>query len=67
MVDGLNAVDESYIYQLRSTFQLPGSKIIDSQIQIHTGTKKRDVSLAKEFQEHLTRKYRKDAVIDQGK
>ena len=67
MVDVLNAVDKRYIYQLISTVRLPGSIIFDSQIQIHTGTKKEDVSLAKEFQEHLKKKHRKYGVIDQGK
>ena len=34
---------------------------------MHTETQKYHVSLAKEFQEHLTKNYRKDGVIDQGK
>ena len=34
---------------------------------MHTGTQKYDVSLAKEFQHHLTIKHRKYDVIDQGK
>ena len=67
VVDGLNAVDKRYIYQLISTVQLPGSKIFDSQIQMHTGTQKYYVSLDKEFQEHLTKIHRKDGVIDQVK
>ena len=67
MVDGFNAVDKRYINQLMYTFQLPGSIRFDSQIQIHTGTQKYDVSLAKEFQEHLTKKHRKHGFIDQGK
>ena len=50
VVNVLNDVDKRYIYQLIFEFQLPGSKIYDSQIQIHTGTKKYDVSLAKEPQ-----------------
>ena len=37
VVDGINAVDKRYIYQLMSTVQLPGSKIFDSQMQMHTG------------------------------
>ena len=40
VVDGLNAVDKLYIYQLISNVQLPGSVIFDSYIKIHTGTKK---------------------------
>ena len=34
---------------------------------MHTGTQKYDVSLARELQEHLTKKHCKDGVIDQGK
>ena len=49
------------------TVQIPGSIRFDSQMQMHTGTQKDDVSLAKEFQEHLTKNHRKDGVIDQGK
>ena len=47
VVYGLNAVDKRYIYQLISTAQLPGLYRFDSLIQIHTGTQKYDVSLAK--------------------
>ena len=52
-VDGLNAVDKRYIYQLMSKVQLPGSVIFDSQIKMHTGTEKKDVSLANKFKDHL--------------
>ena len=55
VLDGLNAVDRRYIYQLMSTVQLTGSKIFDSQMKIHTGNQKYYVSLAKEFQHHLTK------------
>ena len=47
VVDGLNAVDKRYIYQLMSTVQLPGSNIFDSYIQIHTGNQNNYVGLAK--------------------
>ena len=50
-----------------STVKLHGSKILDYQMKMHTGTQKYDVSLAKEFQQHLTNKHCKDGVIDQGK
>ena len=40
MVDGLNAVDKRYIYQLMSNVQLPGSVRFDSHIKIHTGIEK---------------------------
>ena len=67
MVDGINAVDKRYIYQLMSKVQLPGSIRFDSQIKIHTGTEKKDVSLAREFKDHLEGEHRKNVVIDQGK
>ena len=49
VVDGLNDIDNSYIYiyQLMSNIQLPGSKIFDSQIQIHTDNQNNAVSSAK--------------------
>ena len=47
VVDGLNAVDKRYTYQLISIVKLPGSKIFDSQMQIQTGNQNDDVSLAK--------------------
>ena len=46
VVDGINADDKRYIYQLMSKVQLPGSIRFDSQIKIHTGTENKDVSLA---------------------
>ena len=67
VVDGLNDVYSRYIYQLMSTVQLHVSRRFDSQIQMHTGTQKYYVSLAKELEEHLTKNYRKDGAIDQGK
>ena len=53
VVDGLNAVDKRYTYQLMSKVQLSGSVIFDSQIKIHTGTENKDVSLSQEFKDHL--------------
>ena len=50
--DGLNVIKKRYMYQLMSTVQLPGSKIFEKQILIHSCTPKNDVSLAKEFQKH---------------
>ena len=47
VVDGLNAVDKRYIYQLMSKVKLPGSIRFYSQIKIHTGTEKKYVSLAR--------------------
>ena len=53
VVDGLNSVDKSYMYQLMYKVQVPGSVRFDSQIKIHTGTENKDVSLAKEFKDRL--------------
>ena len=54
VLDGLNSVDKRYIYQWMSTVQLPVSNRFDSQMQMHTGNQKYDVSLGREFQHHLT-------------
>ena len=67
MIDVINAVDKSYIYQLMSTVKLPGLNRYDSHIQMHTGTKKYDVSSAKEFQQNQTKIHCKDYFIDQRK
>ena len=32
VVCGLNSIDKRYIYQLMSTFQLPGSKIFENRL-----------------------------------
>ena len=66
VVYGLNAFDKRYIYKLISTVKLPGSNRIDYQMQIHTGNQKYGVSLAKEFQQHLTKYHRKKGVFNQG-
>ena len=55
VVYGFNAVDMRYIYKLISTVKLHVSNIFDYQMQMHTGNQKDDVSLAKEFQHHLTK------------
>ena len=44
--------------------QHPGSKTYDSQI-LFSYTKKKDVSLAKKFQKHLSKEHRKHGVVDQ--
>ena len=62
VVDGLNAVDKSYIYQWMSKVKLPGSNILYSQMQMHTGNQKNDVSLSKEFQHFLEKEHKKKMV-----
>ena len=66
VVDGLNAIDKHYIYQLISHFQLPGSKPFGFQILMHYCTHKNDFSLAKQSPKHLSKEHRKHGVIDQG-
>ena len=41
VVDGINAVDKRYIYELMSKVQLHGSVRFDLQIKMHTGTEKK--------------------------
>ena len=48
VVNGLNAFDKRYIYQLMSKVKLPGSIRFDSQIKVHTENEKKDVSLARD-------------------
>ena len=67
VLDGINDVDKHYIYQLRSTVQLPGSNRFDSHMQMHTGNQKDDLNLAKEFQHYLKKENRKNGVFYQGK
>ena len=47
--------------------QLPGSFRFYSQNKMHTGTENKDVSLAKEFKDHLEGEHRQNGAIDQGK
>ena len=50
-----------------SKVQLPGLVRFDSQIKMHTGTENKDVSLAKEFKDHLEEEHHQNGAIDQGK
>ena len=50
-----------------SKFQLPGSIRFYSQIKMHTGTENKDISLAKEFKDHLEGEHRQNGAIDKGK
>ena len=45
VLDGLNAIEKRFIFQLISTMQLPGEIFYDTQIVMHTGTRTSDVSL----------------------
>ena len=78
VVDVLNATYKRFIFHLTATFQLPGSKLFYAQMTVHTATQNTDVSLAQEFQKHLSnkslkhvliypRKHKKDKVNKSGK
>ena len=67
VVDGLNAVDKRYIYQLMSKIKLTGSVIFDSHIKMHTGTENKDVILSQEFKDYLEEEHRQNGDIDKGK
>ena len=41
VVDGINSIDNCYMYQLMSTVQLTGSKTFEEQILMHSFTQKR--------------------------
>ena len=47
VVDGLNGIDEHYIYKLMSNVHLQASKTLNSQILMHSITQNNDVSLEK--------------------
>ena len=47
VVDGINATDKRYTYQLMSNIQLQRSTLFYSQIIIHSCTEKNDASLDK--------------------
>ena len=64
--DGLNAIEKRYMYQIMSNVQLPGSRNFDSQIIMYSCTPKNDVSLAKEFQNNMSKENCKYGVIYQG-
>ena len=67
VIDGLNYIDKSFIFQLISIVQLPFEKVYDTQVVIHTATRTSDVSLAREFQKYMSHAARKHGVMYQGK
>ena len=67
LLDFLNAIDKRFTFQLMSNVQLPGEKGYDTKMVMHNGTRTSDVSLAREFQKHLSTAARKYGMIDQGK
>ena len=49
------------------TFQIPGSERFDTKMSAHTSTQNTDVSLALEFQKHLSNASQKYIILDNGK
>ena len=49
VVYGLNDIDKHYIYiyELMSNIQIPGLKLFDSKMQIHTRNQSKEVCMAK--------------------
>ena len=47
--------------------QLPGLKVYDTQMVIHSETSTNDVILVQQFQRHFSNAERKHGLIDQGK
>ena len=58
-MDPIPLISAIYVYQLMSNVKLLDSKIFDYQMQMHTGIPKDDVSISKEFQQHLSKEHRK--------
>ena len=54
VVDGLNAIEKWFIFQLISTVKLPGATSYNTKMVMHTGTHRPEVSLASRFQNHLS-------------
>ena len=67
MVDDINTIEKRFMNQLRSTVQLPGSKKFEKHILMHSCIPKKDFSLAKQFQKHLSKDDCKHGFIDEGK
>ena len=48
----MNATYKIFIFNLMDTVQLPGSKLFDTQMVVHTATQNTDVIVSQEFQKH---------------
>ena len=64
VVDDINTIDKRFLFHIISTVKFLGAKGYDTQMIIHTGTHLYDVSLARDFQKHLSTAARKHGVID---
>ena len=62
----LNDTEKRLFFHLMTTGQFPGSELFDSKIVVHIATQNFDVSLALEFQIHLSNASRKHGILDHG-
>ena len=67
VVDGFIAIDKRFILKLMSTMKLPDAKIYDTKMFMKTVTCTYDVSLAREFQKHLSNASCKHRIIYERK
>ena len=67
VVYGLNTAYKRFIFHLMSTVQLSGSERFDTQKSVQTATKNTHMSLAQEFQKHLSNASHKHVILDNGR
>ena len=53
-IDGLNNTEKRFISMLIMTLKLTGVAVYDTQMEMHTSTENKDISLAREFQKDLS-------------
>ena len=64
VVYGINYTYKRLIFNLMGTAQIPDSQRFDTKMKIHTSTHNSDVSLAQEFQKHLSNASCKHSIVD---
>ena len=67
VVYGLNDTNKSLFSMLGTTVQLPDSASYESHFAKHTSTANKDISLAREFQKHLSEPTRTHGLLYHGK
>ena len=61
----INTTDKQFLSMLITNVWLHGMIGYGKQMEMHTSTKKEYISLAREFQKHISDPTRKNGVIDQ--
>ena len=67
VVGGLSYTEKWFISILIITVQLPSAASCESQMAMHTSTSNTDISLAREFQKHLSDLTWEHGLLDLGK